>query len=565
MEPYMELPVSKLVSNGLNPRKDFGDLSELEASIKAHGLLEPLIIRPSADGAYEIIAGHRRMKAIKNLIKAKHIKKDTAFPCVLREADDAVAQELMLIENIQRKDLSEVEQAEAFKKYLDEHGGECEVLAEKTGLTQYYIRRRAKAFDLPKEIVAMWKADEISFGHIQQLLRLDAEQIGDLLALVDNEDEKPGDVLREMTVEDLGDYISRELRVLKNAPFDIKAAGCGQCAQNSATQVALFGDDYAIDKVSCLNAKCFSLKMSEHFEKNWPQTKFAKKFKTNGFMFYKNYSDCDGIYRDVHANCEDCKDFVTVFRADGGIYYERGCKNPSCHGKTYKTASSSSSPGSYRDMKPEEKAAHRSEQHATLFTENFYAAELQKKFIEASADDVRVLRTLAFAFIKHDSRAALGALGLPPEEARKNYDHMQKIDSLATAVLTMEATEVKELLAKLSVHALLDQRNFNIVDRYTVARQFDIVLGRDWRITEDYLLKKRKDELLALMTELGIRPYGDSNPKRTSLVSHMLRELKDRTLPAIPTEIIAKETALEAEVITVGADTENTEEGGDEE
>src|SRR5438105_3578272 len=126
---YDEIKVGLLVSSSRALRKSFNDLAELMDSIKSHGLLEPLIVRPKK-AKFEIIAGHRRYEACKKL---RHKK----IACIVVELDDQQSYELSLIENLQRETLDPLEEALAFKNYCDKFGwGSQTELAKKIGKSQ---------------------------------------------------------------------------------------------------------------------------------------------------------------------------------------------------------------------------------------------------------------------------------------------------------------------------------------------------------------------------------------------------------------------------------------------
>jgi ParB family transcriptional regulator, chromosome partitioning protein len=121
------------------------DLSDLMASIREHGLLEPIIVRPKGKG-FEVIAGNRRLRACK-LLRFRRMN------CIVADLNDAEAYEVSIIENVQRSTLNPLEEAMAFKKYCDEFGwGSQTRLAKKVGKSQEYISHRLKLLELPEEV-----------------------------------------------------------------------------------------------------------------------------------------------------------------------------------------------------------------------------------------------------------------------------------------------------------------------------------------------------------------------------------------------------------------------------
>lgn len=126
---YKEIETNKIVPKS-NPRKDFGDMNELVASIKEHGILEPILVTKEN----ELISGERRLRAAAIL----NIEK---VPIKILETDSVTNEEIKIVENLQRKDLNPVEEGEAFQKYIKETKKSEEHLAKRLGKSVDYITR----------------------------------------------------------------------------------------------------------------------------------------------------------------------------------------------------------------------------------------------------------------------------------------------------------------------------------------------------------------------------------------------------------------------------------------
>ena len=162
-----EIPLEKVKPNPTQPRMTWHQdtLQELAASIKEHGVLQPILVRPSADG-YEIIAGERRWRA------SKLAGKET-IPAIVERFDDATALEIALIENLQREDLSPLDEAVIYKKMTDELGYSIRQLAGKLGKDNDYVENRLRLANAPddvREMVAQ-RYDTISAAY--ELMKLD--------------------------------------------------------------------------------------------------------------------------------------------------------------------------------------------------------------------------------------------------------------------------------------------------------------------------------------------------------------------------------------------------------
>ncbi len=149
------------------PRKYFDKdlLEELANSIRDNGVLQPILVREYGDGRYQIIAGERRFRASK-------IAELTEIPAIILESDDRKVAEISLIENIQRQDLNAVEEALAYRSLAEEFGLTQEELAAKVGKSRSAIANTVRLLDLPKDVLELVAANELSQGHARTLLGL---------------------------------------------------------------------------------------------------------------------------------------------------------------------------------------------------------------------------------------------------------------------------------------------------------------------------------------------------------------------------------------------------------
>ena len=169
------ISIEEIVPNRFQPRQIFGEkeLNELADSIKEHGIIQPLIVRPIGD-KYEIIAGERRYKAasIAGLYNV---------PVIVLEKDDNESAELAIIENIQRKDLTPIEEAKSYQKLLN-RGLTQEEIAKKLGIAQPTVANKLRLLSLPDEVQEALLNTRISERHARALLRL--ENVSDQLNLL---------------------------------------------------------------------------------------------------------------------------------------------------------------------------------------------------------------------------------------------------------------------------------------------------------------------------------------------------------------------------------------------
>lgn len=169
-----ELKLSDLEPNRGQPRKDFDDetLAELADSISQHGILQPLLVRPIFGGGYQIVAGERRWRAAR-------MAGLTMVPAIIRELDDEQVMEIALIENLQREDLSPLEEAMGYQSLMDSYDMTQEEVAKIVGKSRSAVANVLRLLKLPEEVQALIRSGQVSAGHGRALLSFpdDAEKI----------------------------------------------------------------------------------------------------------------------------------------------------------------------------------------------------------------------------------------------------------------------------------------------------------------------------------------------------------------------------------------------------
>lgn len=169
-EPEASLPIASIITNPDQPRKSFDEtqLSELSDSIRQNGILQPILVRKKGD-KYEIVAGERRYQASK-LAGLKEI------PAIVREIDDAEVFQLALIENLQRSDLTPIEEARGYRQLLDTKGLTQEGLAKILSKSRSAIANTLRLMDLPQEVQDMMEEGQITAGHARAILAVPTEE-----------------------------------------------------------------------------------------------------------------------------------------------------------------------------------------------------------------------------------------------------------------------------------------------------------------------------------------------------------------------------------------------------
>ena len=198
------IPIREIRSNPYQPRQYFNQeaLEELAQSIKEHGVIEPIIVKKAIQG-YELIAGERRTKASK-------IAGFETVPAIIKEFTDQEMMDIALIENIQREDLSPLEVAEAFKKYIEKTGATQDEMAKKFGKSRSYITNLLGLLNLPNSVRDLVNKGKISMSHARVLSKLDDNAL--VLSFTDR-------ILNEeLSVRDIEKMASEET-VIKKKPM----------------------------------------------------------------------------------------------------------------------------------------------------------------------------------------------------------------------------------------------------------------------------------------------------------------------------------------------------------
>lgn len=159
-----EVPVSRLRPSALQPRQamDPQEFAGLVESVRRHGVLQPIVVRPVGDG-FEVVAGERRWRAAEAAGQA-------AVPAIIRPLSDREALELALVENLQREDLGPLERARAYRRLVDDFGMTQEQVAERVGKSQPSVANSLRLLHLPSQIQASLDAGRISEGHARALM-----------------------------------------------------------------------------------------------------------------------------------------------------------------------------------------------------------------------------------------------------------------------------------------------------------------------------------------------------------------------------------------------------------
>ena len=166
------LAVSEIEPNRGQPRKQFDPaaLADLADSIRQHGVLQPLVVRPMPDGSYQLVAGERRWRAARMAGLSQ-------VPVVIKELSDSETMALALIENLQREDLNAIEEAMGYRDLMENFGLTQEQVSAKVGKSRPVVTNALRLLGLPEEVRGLLSEGKLSAGHARALLSLGEEEL----------------------------------------------------------------------------------------------------------------------------------------------------------------------------------------------------------------------------------------------------------------------------------------------------------------------------------------------------------------------------------------------------
>jgi ParB family chromosome partitioning protein len=346
---YSNVPLTMLQESPTNPRRHFDEafLKELAESIRSNGLLQPLLVRPRNEHL-EIVFGAQRYRAAQ-------IAESETVPVRIREMTDAQVLEAQLVENLQRRDVHPMEEAEGFRALLnlEEPKYSIEQIAAKTGKSAAFVATRLKLVDLIPTAVEAFYRDEIGVGHALLLARLQPPQQEQALAACFTEtygSNKPKKVL--LPVRHLQQWIEQNVMlILKDAPFDRKdaelvpsAGSCVDCPKRTGHNKLLFAgiSDHAD---ACSDPACWNSKLDAHVKKTLAvkpklvqiSTAFVKPAEGSAVIARNRYVEIrqekpKNKYQQDAPEFKTCKYTTEAIVADGTDKGEirKVCANPDC-------------------------------------------------------------------------------------------------------------------------------------------------------------------------------------------------------------------------------------------
>ena len=263
--PFQYIAIDQISESKTNPRQTFDQakLEELAASIKHHGLIQPIVVRPKEKG-FEVVAGARRFRACQ-------LAEEFSVPAHIKELNDAETVEWQLVENSQRVDVHPYEEAQGFQRLLDVPGYDVAALVEKSGKSASHIYGRLSLLQLIPIVAEAFVQERITASHANLIARLPQEH---QTAAFENcwRKEWQDKEAHLLPAKHLSAWIQANLYLnLAEAPFDREdialkpeAGACVTCPRRSGYNTSLFAD---VQGDQCLDGACFQSKIAAHIDR----------------------------------------------------------------------------------------------------------------------------------------------------------------------------------------------------------------------------------------------------------------------------------------------------------
>ncbi|MBK4737913.1 PRTRC system ParB family protein [Noviherbaspirillum sp. DKR-6] len=314
-----------LISMGRNPRTYFdpAEMAELEASVAAQGVIQPILVRPFGD-AYQLVAGERRYRA------AKKVKGDDyEIPVLVKDMTDAEADEVALIENVQRAQMSPTEEAVAAARVLGSCAGDHDEAAKRLGWSRATLIKRLALTNCSEAVRTALNERKIQLGHAELLAAAEkAVQDKALSAILEH----------NLTVAAVKQQLQSISKSMAAAIFD--KSDCAGCQHNSDNQQALFGE--AVSTGSCTNGACYTekteaelIKRKESLADEFPEVRIVRP--GDQYTIIKLVAEgATGVGEEQAKACRACKNYgaaVSAIPDAMGKMYKNQCFDTACNSK----------------------------------------------------------------------------------------------------------------------------------------------------------------------------------------------------------------------------------------
>ena len=520
-----DIPLACVQESKTNPRRQFDEtkLAELADNIRQHGVLQPVLVRPLPDaepGFYELVAGARRYRASK-------LAGRESIPATVRELTDTECLELQLIENLQRADVHELDEARGYLALmrLQPDTYTVETLAEKIGRSEKYVYSRLRLTHLVEEVQLAFYAAKLTVAHAFEIARLQPNDQNRALAECFPHHRTAAALLKDkkaeaVTVRELREWIEREIHLdISNAPFDpqdtalVPAAGsCAACPKRTGNNPLLFPE--VRQKSICTDRTCYRAKVEAFVQiRTKPLEAAGEKplrvSQAPAWQSKKPQTDVlyDGQYRKAakKAECPQTKSAVVIDGPDAGKLLHV-CRDEKCPVHAAETR--------YQPT-PQERAVRSKEllaERVEKLTRVRILEAIRKKLPEAFArPDLEMAALDYFRRLGHDNHRRLCRVYQWEEKKTKSSWGGMAVDYEAIAGKAVRAMNPQDLQRFIVVCALVSDLYCPSFDsRQTLAKNSNLALtAARYKVDSSKLAAAARDEL----TKKGENPKNKKQRK----------------------------------------------------
>lgn len=519
----ISIPLS-LIVRGRNPRQYFDpvEMAELEASIKAQGVLQPILVRPITDGKLEIVAGERRWRAATSVGLAD-------IPAMVREMTDAQVDEAALTENHERAAMSPTEEAEAAARILGNCAGNREEAAKRLGWSPATLKQRLALMNCSDSVRKALNERKISLGHAELLAAVTREKQDDVLSKLLGAPAMP-------TVPQLKSMLEQIAQNLDVAIFNKDQ--CVNCPHNSGTQQALFSE--AIAGAKCTNGTCYQQKTDEALDAvasslkdEYPTVRIVRPGENFTILKLVSEGSC-GVGAEQANQCRACANFGAAISAVpgkiGNVYRDQ-CFDPACNAtkvaeriKAEKDAAAAQTGGSAKakdgEKKPAGKAATAGKQADSKKVSSKSAAKVEdsqrikdyrvkiwRKVFKLEAQKPAVNQVILLALALEGKLGKIGSSALCSAFGKiTGGSESSRMNVLETANAVAQAgEEVQQRLIGGLAASCFDGLEESDIKRLLTFMQAD--LGAHWVLNSEYLDLLTKSEMQVIAGEIGLSAH----------------------------------------------------------
>jgi len=490
---------------GNNPRRFFDarGMEELTESVRAKGVLQPVLLRPRDEGNFELVAGERRFRAASNAGLP-------TIPAVIREMNDVEAEEAALVENTQRADMSPTEEGRSAARLMALHENNRAEVVARLGWSENKLERRLALMNCVPEVQTALDEQKILLGHAELLAAAPQDKQNTVLGKI---------VEQNLSIATVKEALAKIAQRLDRAPFD--TAGCLACSYNTSRQAMLFTE--ALAEGNCTNKACFLDKCMARVEE-------LRKGLADEFPKVVVLAPGDpeigvhvlpdgpmGVGIEQASACRGCAKFGATVNANPGkicdvereVCFDEACRQEKVAAflkaraeekteKAEKTASPEASKTTTKKKKAAPKATHVSPKVEEYRVKVWRKAAMK----EVCATKEGALSLLIALAAKHQT----GKIG---SDHLWEIDRGLKHDSIASTARVADAVtpENREKTVRILVASAMNTLEKS--DLISAMEYLAVDLGKHWAVDKEFLGLLTKSEMEALADEIGLKGHLD--------------------------------------------------------